>query len=87
MGDHEALKPTQTRFPWRTAFRTGLALILPLIAGAPLIYQAATNHDPAAASGVAGAVLLVTGGITRVMAIPVVNEFLTKIGIGATPKQ
>jgi len=84
MADHRAA--TQTRYPWRATARTVLALILPLIAGAPLIYQAATQHDPLAATGWAGIVLGVAGGITRVMALPLVNDFLTKIGLGAEPK-
>ena len=78
---------TQTKHPWRATVRTALAVGLPLFAGAPLIYQAATLHDPAAATGVAGAVLAVAGGITRVMALPVVNTFLTRLGLGAEPKQ
>ncbi|SEB28867.1 hypothetical protein [Arthrobacter woluwensis] len=84
MPDHRAA--TQTRYPWRAVARTALAVGLPLIAGAPLIYQAATLHDPAAATGLAAAVLGVAGAITRVMALPLVNDFLTKIGLGAEPK-
>lgn len=77
---------TQERYPWRATLRTGLAVGLPLLAGAPLIYQAATGDDPTAAGAVAGAVLAVAAGITRVMALPVVNTFLQKIGLGAEPK-
>lgn len=77
---------TQERYPWRATLRTGLAVGLPMLAGAPLIYQAATGQDPAAAGAVAGAVLAVSAGITRVMALPVVNTFLQKIGLGAEPK-
>jgi hypothetical protein len=35
---------------------------------------------------VAGGVTAVAGAITRIMAIPVVNEWLTKIGLGSVPK-
>lgn len=77
---------TQTVHPWRATVRTALALVLPLLAGAPLIYTAATGHDPAAAVGVAGAVLAVAAGITRVMALPVVNDLLTRVGLGAEPR-
>ncbi|WP_426303030.1 hypothetical protein [Arthrobacter sp. R-11] len=78
--------PSQTKHPWRATVRTGLAVALPLLAGAPLIYQAATGHDPAAATGIAGAVLAASAGITRVMALPVVNAFLTRLRLGAEPK-
>ncbi|WP_144627625.1 hypothetical protein [Arthrobacter woluwensis] len=84
MADHRAA--TQTRYPWRAVARTAIAVVFPLIAGAPLIYQAATLHDPAAATGIAAAVLGIAGAITRVMALPLVNDFLTKIGLGAEPK-
>lgn len=77
---------TQEKYPWRATARTGLAVALPMLAGAPLIYQAATGHDPTAAGAVAGAVLAVSAGITRVMALPVINAFLQKIGLGAEPK-
>ncbi|WP_018133875.1 hypothetical protein [Acaricomes phytoseiuli] len=87
MAKYRAEGPSQTRYPGRATIRTALALLLPLVAGAPLIYQAATGHDPAAAAGVAGLILGVAAGITRVMALPVVNEFLSKIGLGAEPPQ
>jgi hypothetical protein len=83
MADHAA---TQTKHPWRATVRTGLAITLPLVAGAPLLYAAATAHDPAAATGVAGSILAVSAGITRVMNLPLVNTFLTRIGLGAEPK-
>lgn len=35
---------------------------------------------------VAGGVTAVAGAITRIMAIPKVNEWLTKIGLGSVPK-
>lgn len=77
---------TQTKHPWRATVRTVLALGLPLCAGAPLIYQAATQHDPAAATGLAATVLGVAGGISRVMNLPLVANFLTKIGLGPEPR-
>ena len=86
MGDHVADSPTQTRHPWRTTVRTVLQLGLPLLAFAPEIYQAATAHDPTLATGLAAGTLAVAAGVTRVMALPVVDEFLTKIGLGAEPK-
>ncbi|WP_018135453.1 hypothetical protein [Acaricomes phytoseiuli] len=87
MARYRAEGPSQTRYPGRATIRTALALLLPLIAGAPLIYQAATGHDPAAAGGIAAGILALAAGITRVMALPVVNDFLSRIGLGAEPPQ
>ena len=69
---------SQTAHPWRTTARTILQLIIAVASGAPLIWQAATQQDPAAATGGAAVVLLVAGAITRVMALPFVNEFLRR---------
>ncbi|WP_200931788.1 hypothetical protein [Aeromicrobium sp. Leaf291] len=70
--------PTQTAHPWRATLRTTLAALLAVAAMLPLIYQAATNNDPAAATGLAAAVLAIAAGITRVMALPVVTTFLQR---------
>jgi len=70
--------PTQTRYPWKATVRTILAA-LPLI---PII-AVALGVDTL--PWVVAAVGLI-GGITRVMAIPEVNGWLTSIGLGATPK-
>jgi hypothetical protein len=80
MAEHVAAPATATqrRFPWRTTVRTSFQAGVALAAGAPFIYQAATNHDPAAATGAAGAALAVAAGITRVMALPVVDKFIRR---------
>lgn len=85
MAEHLAA-PSQVRHPWRSVLRSVIQIGLPLLAGAPLIYTAATGHDPGEATGAAVAVLAVAAGITRVMALPVVDQFLTRIGLGAEPK-
>jgi hypothetical protein len=68
----EPVTPTQVARPWRATFRTvfqglvALAAILPVVfAGLPL--------GPAAAGALA-----IAGAITRIMAIPQVEEFLQK---------
>lgn len=76
VGEHSATPSTQRRFPWRATLRTAVAAGTALAAGAPLIYQAATNQDPAAATGAAGVALAVAAGVTRVMALPVVDTFI-----------
>lgn len=84
MADHRAA--TQTRYPWRATIRSVLQFGLPLAGIAPEIYQAATLHDPATATGWTVTALAIAGGITRVMNLPGVNAALTKIGLGAEPK-
>jgi hypothetical protein len=77
--------PTQTRFPLRATLRTVLQAGLPLVVAAPQIYTAATQHDPAQATGWAASILIAAGILARVMAVPVVNDALGKIGLSAAP--
>lgn len=70
--------PTQVRRPWRAVVRTAFQALVAIAPMAPVIYQAATNHNPAAATGAAGGVLVIAGGITRVMALPGVNAFIER---------
>jgi hypothetical protein len=63
----------------------GLNLSLPLVAGAfnspdvpPAVYGWV--------NGVVVVLLTVTGVLTRIIAIPAVNAFLTKLGAGSVPK-
>lgn len=64
---------TQIHFPKRTTIRTAFQVLIGLAAVMPIII--ATLGLPAA-GGIVGVVLAVSAGITRVMAIPAVNEFL-----------
>lgn len=65
--------PTQTRHPWRATLRTLIAAGLGLASLAP--YVLAGAHLDGTALGVQ--LLAVTGAITRVLAIPGVNAWLT----------
>lgn len=85
MGDHSAEKTTQTRYPWRATVRTALAFIGGAAAAAPVLYSAVTNESPEAATGAGLLALSVSAAITRVMAVPFVNEWLTRAGLGAAP--
>jgi hypothetical protein len=83
MGDHSAEKTTQTRYPWRATLRTAIAFVVGLAASWAVVIQAA-GVDPGlewVSVSVAAA-----AGVTRIMAVPFVNEWLTKAGLGATPK-
>lgn len=83
------IAPTQQSYPWRTVVRTGFQALVSGAAMVPLVYQQATHHDPAAATGFAAAALGIAAGLTRVMAVPAVDQFLTKYVpfLAATPKE
>lgn len=70
--------PTQVKHPWRATVRTLFAAVVSAAAMAPLIYSAATDHDPAQATGWAALALTIASGITRVLAVPAVNTFLQR---------
>lgn len=70
--------PTQIRRPWRSTVRTAFQALTGLAPMAPVIYQAATDHDPTLASGAAGVALAISAGVTRVMAIPGVETWLRR---------
>lgn len=71
-----AVQPTQLRRPWRATLRTAfqaivaLATLAPFLAGG--IYQA--DDYPV----VVGQVLAVSAAVTRVMALPQVEDFLRR---------
>jgi hypothetical protein len=69
---------TQSKHPWRAVARTVFAAVVSLAAMAPLVYQAATQHDPAQAGGWSAVALAISAGITRVLAVPAVNVFLQR---------
>lgn len=78
--DHElaAVAPTQVRRPWRATLRTAVAVVIGFAPLAPVIYEQATQHDPAAATGLAGTALAIAGGVTRVLAIPAIEQLLRR---------
>jgi len=87
MADHRAETASQTRYPWRATARTALAFVTGAALSAPVLYTAVTNESPEAATGAGLIALSVSAAITRVMAVPFVNEWLTRVGLGAEPKQ
>ncbi len=78
---------SQTRHPWKATARTILSTVVAIAAGMPLIITAITDQDPELATGGAAIALAVAGIITRLMAVPVVNDVLTLVGLGAEPKR
>lgn len=66
---------TQTRHPWRATIRTAVAVIVALAAMLPLLVDASGLDETA--GPVAGA-LAIAAAITRVMALPAVDDFLAR---------
>jgi len=77
--------PTQSRYPWKATLRTVLAFVGGGAIAAPALYTAVTNQSPEQATGAGLTALLISAAITRLMANPFVNLWLTKVGLGATP--
>lgn len=77
---------TQERYPWRAVARTVLQLIIGLAAAAPLIAAAITGDSAEAAGGALALFITASAAITRLMAVPYVNELLQRVGLGAEPK-
>lgn len=89
-------KSTQQQFPWRAAIRTAIAVIITWI---PLLAVAVSYFasDPARPhlphnwelwiSIAATWLTVVSAYITRIMANPIVDQWLERIGISSTPKK
>lgn len=69
---------TQGEHPWRAVIRTVFALVIALAAMAEPLYSTITQQDPVSATGPALAALAIAGAITRVMAMPNVEQFLQR---------
>jgi hypothetical protein len=74
--------PSQVRHPWRATARTVIALLVALLPVLPEVLGGL--HFDATAFG--AQTIAVAAGITRVMALPIVNDLLTSLGLGAEPK-
>ena len=74
--------PTQAEHPWRATARTVVAGLVAVAASWGLIIEA-LGVDPGAEF--AAATLAVAAAITRLMAVPVVNDILGKVGLSAAP--
>lgn len=72
------MQTTQSTHPWRAVVRTIFAAVVAFAALAPALYTAATNGDPAEATGVVAGILAVAAAITRILALPGVERFLRR---------
>ena len=86
--------PPAASSPWKRVLRNDVTTTISVAAATqiviPLIEQALTGHGiPAPITAdidiAGGAVVVVGGAITRIIAIPAVNAFLAKIGLGSAP--
>lgn len=78
------LEPTQVRHPVRTIVRGLVQWVPPIAVAVPLIVQAVENGDAGLTGPIGAGAVIVATAITRVMAIPQVNELLNRAGLGAT---
>ncbi|MFI5778146.1 hypothetical protein [Nocardia sp. NPDC051570] len=74
MGDHSLPAPSQTAYPWRATVRTVFQVVVALATLIPIVVV--TGGIPA--TGAVAVVLAACAGITRVMALPAVNELLAR---------
>ncbi|MBE0009612.1 MULTISPECIES: hypothetical protein [unclassified Arthrobacter] len=79
---------TQTEHPWRATARTIFAAVVAGAALGPAIFEAVAMGNPEGGTGYAALALAICGGITRVMALPGVNDFIERFlpFLAATPK-
>lgn len=72
-------EPTQVQHPWKATIRTAIAVLIGVLSVIPVVVATAgIGTVPAVAQVVA-----VTATITRVMALPQVNDLLGRFGLGA----
>lgn len=66
---------TQLQHPWRATVRTAVAALVALAAAAPIIYEAVFQTSPELATGALAGALAVAAAVTRLAALPAVQEF------------
>lgn len=86
--------PTQVKHPvkatLRTVFAAAVVLVPTYVVVIPALLDGLGDYiPPAARAWLAGSVVFVTAliaTVTRIMALPAVNDALTALGLGAEPK-
>lgn len=68
---------TQTVRPWRTVVRTVFQMVVALATLVPLVVTGVYS-DGAEVPAAVAQVVVVAGAVTRVMSLPVVEDFLSK---------
>ena len=88
--------PTQVAHPWRASLRTGIAVLLGLALVLPIVWAIIGEElekvgwaIPEPVGTVVGVIIAaITAAaaiVTRVMAIPAVSDWLTRLNLGPTP--
>ena len=72
------MNATQTNYPWRATVRTAFEAGIAAAAAAPLVYTAITQADPGTSAGAAATFFAVAGAVTRVAALPAVDQFIRR---------
>ena len=78
MGNHLVKGATQSRHPWKAVVRTLFAALVGIAAMAGPVYEAITQGSAAQATGWTAVALGICGAVTRVLALPVVDIWLTQ---------
>ena len=90
------MTPTQVAHPWRASLRTAVAVLLGLALVLPIVWAIIGEElekvgwaIPEPVGTVVGiiiaAITAAAAIVTRVMAIPAVSDWLTKLNLGPTP--
>ena len=90
------MTPTQVAHPWRAALRTAVAVLLSLALVLPIVWAIIGEElekvgwaIPEPVGTVVGVIIAaITAAaaiVTRVMAIPAVSDWLTRLNLGPTP--
>lgn len=69
---------TQSTHPWRATVRTILAVVAGLALLVPAVLDAVSDGDPSSLGAWTAGALAVSGAVTRVLALPAVEEFLER---------
>lgn len=77
--------PTQTAHPWRATVRTVFAALVALLPVLPYV----ADELGVSTVGWVASVLVIVGGVTRVLAVPRVNAWITEYvpWLAPTPRQ
>ncbi len=77
---------TPVQRPWRRTLRTAVQAAVAFGIALPGIYSAATGNAPEAATGWVGAGIAASAALARIMAIPSVDVFLSRFGLGSASR-
>ena len=80
--------------PWRAVARTALAILVGVGIVLPVVWAVVVDElgayvppeTVAAGAWLVGLLVAASSAITRIMAIPAVNAWLTTVGLGAAPR-